>query len=124
MKFQKYIDDFDSDLTLIAEKLLGKLKVYELYITSDISELSKILDPLMGRDNISNSNIVRTVLTLLSGTKNNSDRNDQPGNSTGKETSIIDKLFKENSLVDVGCRLQRRRDMHICQSDRKSNLRC
>lgn len=75
-----------------------------MYITSDISELSTIVNPRMGSDNISDSDMLRTVVTFLSGTNNNTDGSDQPENSTRKQTSIINELFDKNTLLDAGCR--------------------
>lgn len=58
MKIQKCIDDRDSVLKPIAEKMLGKLNLNESYITLDISELSSIVGPRLGSDIISDSDML------------------------------------------------------------------
>lgn len=48
--------------------------------------------------------MLRTVVTVLSGTDSNTDGYNQPESSTEKELSIIDEVFDENRLLGVDCR--------------------
>lgn len=82
--------------------LLTKLQLYNTLVNSDISEICRIVDPRMGTDIISDTDVLRSMISLPNTYESQSYQPNLPISQPSVTKSIVDELFDENSLMDIG----------------------
>lgn len=95
---ESQIGQDDATLKLIAEKMLEKLNSYSELINTELSDLSRILDPRIRNDCISDTDILRSNINLPQ-SLDNEDNGTDAQETSGK--SILDNIFEEDSLMGV-----------------------
>jgi len=92
------IDDNDTVLRPIAEKMKMKLEKYESLVCSDIACLARILDPRFPNDILLDSDILRRYVPISTGSSNSSGI--QAGGSISK--SFYDQLWDDEDFCLAG----------------------
>lgn len=100
-KFRSCAQDSDQTFKAIADKVMHKLQSYDAYINSNISNLSKTVDPRLGNAIIIKSDLLCSNIAFPTINEFLVRELEPSQVSTTIKKSIVDELLEENSLCDA-----------------------